>query len=195
MVSPVSSTITLAARNSKSAPAKPSPSRSPSMGCDPPLAMRSNSAGPSSNSWLPTALMSRPRRFMASMVGSSWNRAETSGEAPIRSPAETKIDSPGAAASAAARFVARKSARPVPPKLPDEVAMFPWKSLMARIWRSTSRDRSPPRPRLPASTGPPVTAIKRPRRATKTDQRSQERSVTRTVRLLLFTGRFETTLR
>jgi hypothetical protein len=38
---------------------------------------------------LPTALKSRPRRFIVSMVGSSWNRAELSGLAPTRSPADT----------------------------------------------------------------------------------------------------------
>jgi hypothetical protein len=51
--------------------------------------MRSSSSLPSSNSWLPTALKSRPARFIASIVGSSWKKAETSGLAPIRSPAET----------------------------------------------------------------------------------------------------------
>ncbi len=84
----VASTTTLAARNSKSAPSKPSPSRSPS-GWLPPFCIRSSSSGPSSNSWLPTPAMSSPMRFIASMVGSSWNSAEMSGEAPIRSPAET----------------------------------------------------------------------------------------------------------
>ena len=44
---------------------------------------------PSSNSWLPTALRLRPISFMASIVGSSWNSADSSGLAPIRSPAET----------------------------------------------------------------------------------------------------------
>ena len=44
---------------------------------------------PSSNSWLPTALRSRPILFIASMVGSSWKAAESSGLAPMRSPAET----------------------------------------------------------------------------------------------------------
>ena len=31
-------------------------------------------------------------RFMASIVGSSWNSADSSGDAPIRSPAETSSE-------------------------------------------------------------------------------------------------------
>ena len=53
--------------------------------------MRRSSSTPSSNSWLPTALTSRPIELSASIVGSSWKSAETSGLAPIRSPAPTVI--------------------------------------------------------------------------------------------------------
>src|SRR3954453_4991286 len=55
----------------------------------PPYCMRCSSRYPSSNSWLPTAVASSPRAFMASMVGSSWKAADSSGEAPMRSPAAT----------------------------------------------------------------------------------------------------------
>ena len=46
---------------------------------------------PSSNSWLPTPVTSRPIELSASIAGSSWKSAETSGLAPIRSPAPTVI--------------------------------------------------------------------------------------------------------
>ena len=51
--------------------------------------MRSSSAAPLSNSWLPTAEISSPIRLRLSMVGSSRNSALTSGDAPIKSPAAT----------------------------------------------------------------------------------------------------------
>src|SRR5215218_10792699 len=51
--------------------------------------MRSSSLTPSSNSWFPTPWTSVPQRFIASMVGSSWKSADTSGLAPIASPAAT----------------------------------------------------------------------------------------------------------
>ena len=69
-----------------SAPFAPSPSSR-----QPPCCIRCSSRQPSSNSWLPTEATCRPILFMASMVGSSWNAAESSGEAPIRSPAATVI--------------------------------------------------------------------------------------------------------
>ena len=87
---------TFAPRYGKSAPLKvwpagqeswplaPSPSAR-----QPPFCMRSSSLTPSSNSWLPTEDTSRPIRFMAVMVGSSWKAAESSGLAPMRSPAAT----------------------------------------------------------------------------------------------------------
>ena len=37
-------------------------------------------------------MMSKPMRFMASMVGSSWNRAEIRGEVPMRSSADTNTE-------------------------------------------------------------------------------------------------------
>ena len=55
----------------------------------------------------------------------------------MRSPAETKIEFL-TSALAAATFAARKSALPTPPKESDDVAMWPWKSLMARIRSRTS---------------------------------------------------------
>jgi peptidyl-prolyl cis-trans isomerase D len=58
----------------------------------PPACIRHSSRGPLSNSWLPTALRSRPTRFIAAIVGSSRKAPETRGEAPIRSPAETVIE-------------------------------------------------------------------------------------------------------
>src|SRR6476619_681653 len=53
--------------------------------------MRSSSPAPSSNSWLPTLARSSPARPSASTVDSSWNAAESSGDAPIRSPVATVI--------------------------------------------------------------------------------------------------------
>ncbi len=141
-VSPVASLTTLAARNSKSAPPKPSPSRQPSTGWQPPFCIRRSSSVPSSNSWLPTALRSSPIWFIASMVGSSWNRLDSRGLAPIRSPADTTIEL-RFVCSSAFTCVARYSAPPasvVGPTRPLEPAggwRFPWKSLRARIWTST----------------------------------------------------------
>ena len=48
-----------------------------------------SSVTPSSNSWLPTEAICSPISFISSIVGSSWNAALTSGDAPIRSPAPT----------------------------------------------------------------------------------------------------------
>jgi hypothetical protein len=42
-----------------------------------------------SNSWLPTALNSSPILLSVSTAGSSKNRAEISGDAPMKSPAPT----------------------------------------------------------------------------------------------------------
>ena len=75
-------------------------------GVGPPCCILNNSAGPSSNSWLPTPLKSSPMRFIASMVGSSWKRAEIRGDAPMRSPAETNTEF-SAPALAAAMLAAR----------------------------------------------------------------------------------------
>ncbi len=97
---------------------------------------------PSSNSWFPTALRSRPIRFIASIVGSSWKSADSSGLAPMRSPAETTKVLRFASESART-CVARYSAPPaftVPtrPLEPLGGRRFPWKSLRARSWTSTS---------------------------------------------------------
>ena len=46
----------------------------------PPFCIRRSSRQPSSNSWLPTLAICRPILFMASMVGSSWKAAESSGD-------------------------------------------------------------------------------------------------------------------
>src|SRR5262245_10807045 len=53
--------------------------------------MRSSSGTPSSNSWFPPPVTSSPSAFIASIAGSSWNSADTSGLAPMRSPAPTVI--------------------------------------------------------------------------------------------------------
>lgn len=82
----------LAARKPKLAPGKALFTRQGSSGvflAQPPFFMRRSSVWPLSNSWLPTALKSIFIAFTASMVGSSRNSADTSGEAPIMSPAET----------------------------------------------------------------------------------------------------------
>ncbi len=86
--------------------------------------------------------------FIASIVGSSWNAAESSGLAPIRSPAETTSEF-GLAARSVRMWLARKDAPPagtlVPPgagrmspPLPVGGSRLPWKSLMASSWTSTS---------------------------------------------------------
>ena len=55
----------------------------------PPCCRRSSSRQPRSNSWLPTALKSICMALTASMVGSSRNSDDSSGDAPTMSPAET----------------------------------------------------------------------------------------------------------
>src|SRR3954447_10443867 len=115
----------------------PSPS-----GRQPPDCIRSNSCQPSSNSWLPTDAASSPIPFSASIVGSSWNAADNSGEAPIRSPAATVTEScpfASAAARRSFRWVARYAAPPagMPLMLPLEPvagSRLPWKSLIASSW-------------------------------------------------------------
>lgn len=82
----------LAARKPKFAPGKALFTRHGSSAvflAQPPFFMRSSSVWPLSNSWLPTALKSIFIAFTASMVDSSRNSADTSGEAPIMSPADT----------------------------------------------------------------------------------------------------------
>src|SRR4051794_24150915 len=83
---------------------------------------------------------------MASIVGSSWNAAEISGLAPIRSPAPTMRVLLGFSASSARMCVARYAMPPattVPPgvgTLPPEPvggSRLPWKSLIASSWTST----------------------------------------------------------
>src|SRR5688572_16243802 len=111
--------------------------------------MRTNSSHPSSNSWLPTALKSRPIWLKASIVGSSWNKAESKGLAPIRSPAETTTVL-GLSARKFAIWVARYSAPPATtfgagqpdtagthPELLVGGSRFPWKSFSARSWTLT----------------------------------------------------------
>ena len=80
--------------------------------------------------------------FIASMVGSSWNSADSNGLAPMRSPAET-TNVLRFASESVRTCVARYSAPPAftVPTRPLEPAggwMFPWKSLRARSWTSTS---------------------------------------------------------
>src|SRR5919202_1618017 len=58
-------------------------------GEQPPCAMRSSSAAPLSNSWLPTEAKSARMRFVTIVAGSSLKRPLTSGEAPMLSPART----------------------------------------------------------------------------------------------------------
>ncbi len=106
-------------RNGKSAPAEGALAAGAAVGClvpsalwrQPPFCIRSSSAEPSSNSWLPTLVTSRPRAFIASMVGSSWNAPDSSGLAPIRSPAAT-VSEWSCPARAWARWVARYSTPP-----------------------------------------------------------------------------------
>src|SRR5687767_6674815 len=72
------------------------------------------------------------------MVGSSWNSADVSGVAPIRSPADTKIVL-GLVARSWSTCVARYSTPPAfvaPIRPPEPVggSNAPWKSLRPRIW-------------------------------------------------------------
>ena len=77
----------------------------------PPVCRRRSSTAPLSNSWLPTALNSTPILFSVSIAGSSKNRADTSGEAPMKSPAPTTTLS-GFCAFSLATCPARNSAPP-----------------------------------------------------------------------------------
>lgn len=72
-----------AARYLKSAPPKPSLSKQPAVGWQPPYCIRNNSVTPSSNSWLPTLETSTSMVFSVSMLGSSLNRPDSDGEPPI----------------------------------------------------------------------------------------------------------------
>jgi hypothetical protein len=78
----------------------------------------------------------------ASIVGSSWNSADTNGVAPIRSPAETKMVFFGLVARNASTCVARYSTPPanVAPMRPAEPiggSSAPWKSFRPSTWIST----------------------------------------------------------
>jgi hypothetical protein len=87
MVLLVAARNTFAPRYSKIDPPNGVPSWQPSTGWQPsprrwpPHRMRSSSSTPSSNSWLPTPLTSRPIEFIASIAGSSWNSAGAHGDA------------------------------------------------------------------------------------------------------------------
>jgi len=128
------------------------PSKQPSVGWQPPDCIRWSSVQPSSNSWLPTALMSRPRAFIASIVGSSWNSAEVSGLAPIRSPADTVSVlrfRRWYSRREVARYAAPPAGMPAASVLSTLIvpgvvgSRFPWKSLSASSWSLTRpRDRT-----------------------------------------------------
>ena len=127
---------TFAERYWNPAPANPSPSWQPSEGWHPPICIRRSSSWPRSNSWLPTDATASFIALSDSIAGSSWKSAETSGDAPIRSPAATMMEF-GFRARWFSRCVARYSAPPagVPPTTPFAPAggsRFPWKSLRAR---------------------------------------------------------------
>ncbi len=77
----------------------------------PPVCLRLSSSTPRSNSWLPTELKSTPIRFIASIVGSSRNSADTSGDAPIMSPDDVMTWFGFCAAS----FLIIVAKRPTPP--------------------------------------------------------------------------------
>ena len=164
--------------------------------------MRSSSAEPSSNSWLPTAVTSSPRRFIASIVGSSWNSADTSGLAPIRSPAETTSVRCGFVASRRLTCVARLATPPasvssISPDDPLGGSRLPWKSLKASSWTPTV-----PSPLCPCAAGAAISSpastagVQRPTRipasrcrrvpATRATARGarRTRSASRTARLL-----------
>ena len=88
--------------------------------------------------------MSTPIALNASIVGSSWKRPETSGLAPMLSPAETTSVLRFWARSAL-MCVARYSAPPAGVRTPPGSvivpggARLPWKSLMLSSWTSTAR--------------------------------------------------------
>ena len=143
MVCPLRVSNVLAARYLKLAPLNGCGPLQPSAGWQPPFCIRSSSAAPLSNSWLPTALTSRPIRPSDSIVGSSRNRAESSGVAPIKSPAATKMWF-GFLARNCATAVARCSLPPAGTSMvlvasagslmrmpPRGGLRLPWKSLIA----------------------------------------------------------------
>jgi hypothetical protein len=139
----------LAARYMYFAPSKGFGPVQPSLGWQPPRCMRSSSPAPLSNSWLPTAAICRPIRLSDSTDGSSRNSADSSGDAPIRSPAATTAWF-GFSALAAAMAVARCSAPPAGTVMnlpgcagsgvrmpPSGGIRLPWKSLMAMTFTRT----------------------------------------------------------
>ena len=128
---------TFAASMPKREPAKEAPDLQPSAG-QPPCCMRRRCAAPRSNSWFPTPLKSRPARFIASIVGSSSNAADASGDAPKRSPAETKAKL-GLRARRRPTSVASRATPPARTLAPPTVTLsvggsrLPWKSLIAAM--------------------------------------------------------------
>ena len=106
----------------------------PAVVLQPPFCRRSSSAVPLSNSWLPTALNSRPMRLSVSTEGSSKNSEEISGEAPIESPAPTTTVS-GLAFFSASTCAAMKSAPPTGGRLAAGTAA---------VWPNVPGDSSVP---------------------------------------------------
>ncbi len=155
---PVAVCTTLAASHWKCAPSnvpgafEPRPlqlfgSGWPAVILQPPCCNRSSSAAPLSNSWLPTEVKSTPTRLSASTVGSSKNSADTSGDAPTRSPPATTTLSglrdfsraTHAASASAPPTAGRCSAFAFSAKRPGD-CRFPWKSLKAMILTVTGAD-------------------------------------------------------
>ena len=163
---PVARLITLAARNGKSAPSYGEPSAQPSIGWQPPRLRRRSSAGPSSNSWLPTAATSSPIAFIASIAGSSWKSEESSGLPPTRSPAAT-TNVWRARSRSVRMWVARYSAPPAGKRsssrrmiVPGVVdSRWPWKSLIPSSWTRTGSGGLRGLPRFCAAAG--ATAIRK----------------------------------
>ncbi len=147
---PVDLSRTLADSHWKCAPSKvpgraePRPrqlfgSGRPSVIRQPPCCSRSSSAAPLSNSWLPTDVKSTPTWLSASTAGSSKNRADTSGDAPTKSPPPTTtlfgscaFSRATQAASASAPPAATRGPSELAPKRPGDCSV-PWKSLNAMI--------------------------------------------------------------
>lgn len=87
-----------------------------------------------------------PRAFIASIVGSSWNSAEVSGLAPIRSPADTVSVlrfRRWYSRREVARYAAPPAGMPAASVLSTLIvpgvvgSRFPWKSLSASSWSLT----------------------------------------------------------
>ena len=111
--------------------------------------MRSSSATPSSNSWLPTLETSRPIAFSDSTAGSSWNSPDRNGDAAdqVAGGDRQGVPSPWRAGWSASRRGTRRhrpacrsgrASRRAWRRCRPAAARWPWKSLNDSTWSWTS---------------------------------------------------------